>query len=277
MVTRMSRTSRILMHVALWLFLAVMLFPFFTMVVTALQPTGDLFQFPPPWLPSHARWSNFSDVFNLVPLESYFLNTLYIAGGAMLLNGLAAIPAGYALARFRFPGRKTFLHIVVAMQMFAPIVLLIATYQLMNELGLLNSRWGLILIDATTTLPFAIWMITSYFVSIPTEIEEAAILDNAGRWRRLFDHFIPLGIPAIVTVFIFTFIISWNEFLFALTFITDDTKRPLTTGLYSFVGEYQTQWNYLMAGAILATIPVLILFLAIQRRLVSGLTAGAVK
>jgi ABC-type glycerol-3-phosphate transport system permease component len=131
--------------------------------------------------------------------------------------------------------------------------------------------------DATTTLPFAIWMLTGYFTTIPREIEEAAILDRAGRWRRLLDHFVPLATPGIVTVFVFTFIISWNEFLFALTFVSDDTKRPLTVGLYSFVGRYATQWNYLMAGAAMATLPVLALFLLIQRRLISGLTAGAVK
>lgn len=277
MVTQMSRRSRLVMHSLLVVCLAVMLFPFFVMIVTALQPTSDLFQFPPPWTPSHARWSNFADVFDLVPLERYFINTIYIAGGAMLLNGAVAIPAGYALARFRFPGRRAFLHVVVAMQMFAPVVLLIASFQLMNELGLLNSYWGLILMDATTTIPFAVWMLTGYFTTIPREVEEAAILDRAGRWRRLIDHFVPLAMPGIVTVFVFTFIISWNEFLFALTFISDDLKRPLTVGLYSFVGRFSTQWNYLMAGAALATLPVLALFLVIQRRLVSGLTAGAVK
>lgn len=277
MVTQMGSRSRVVMHTLLVLCLAVMLFPFFVMIVTALQPTSDLFQFPPPWTPSHARWSNFKDVFDLVPLERYFINTIYIAGGAMLLNGAVAIPAGYALARFRFPGRRAFLHVVVAMQMFAPVVLLIASFQLMNELGLLNSYWGLILMDATTTIPFAVWMLTGYFTTIPREVEEAAILDRAGRWRRLVDHFVPLAMPGIVTVFVFTFIISWNEFLFALTFISDDTRRPLTVGLYSFVGRFATQWNYLMAGAALATLPVLALFLVIQRRLVSGLTAGAVK
>jgi len=276
-VTQTSRPWRIAMYVLLCACLAVMLFPFFVMISTALAPNADLFQFPPPWTPSSPRLSNFSDVFSLVPLEQYFFNTIYIAGGAMLLNGAVAIPAGYALARFRFPGRRSFLHLVVAMQMFAPVVLLIAAFQLMNRLGLLNTYWGLILMDATTTLPFAIWMLTGYFTTIPREIEEAAILDKAGRWRRLFDHFVPLGLPGIVTVFVFTFIISWNEFLFALTFVSDDTKRPLTVGLYSFVGRFATQWNYLMAGAALATLPVLALFLLIQRRLVSGLTAGAVK
>jgi multiple sugar transport system permease protein len=273
----MRTRSRVVMYALLVVCLAVMLFPFFVMVVTALQPTSDLFQFPPPWTPSRPRWANFGDVFSIVPLERYFINTIYIAGGAMLLNGAVAIPAGYALARFRFPGRRAFLHLVVAMQMFAPVVLLIASFQLMNKLGLLNTYLGLILMDATTTIPFAVWMLTGYFTTIPREIEEAAILDRAGRWRRLRDHFVPLALPGIVTVFVFTFIISWNEFLFALTFVSDDTKRPLTVGLYSFVGRFSTQWNYLMAGAALATLPVLALFLVIQRRLVSGLTAGAVK
>jgi multiple sugar transport system permease protein len=164
MVTRMSRPARIVTYSLLVLCLAVMLFPFLVMVVTALQPNSDLFQFPPPWTPSHPRLQNFADVFSLVPLKQYFLNTIYIAGGAMLLNGAVAIPAGYALARFRFPGRRPFLHLVVAMQMFAPVVLLIASFRLMNQLGLLNTYWGLILMDATVTLPLAILILNRLFL-----------------------------------------------------------------------------------------------------------------
>jgi multiple sugar transport system permease protein len=120
-------------------------------------------------------------------------------------------------------------------------------------------------------------MMTSYFATVPREVQEAAVLDRAGPFRILWDHFIPIAMPGIATTMIFTFILAWNEFLFALTFISDPSLRPLTVGIYAFVGRYQIQWNYLMAASLLATIPVLVLFLLIQRRLVAGLTVGAVK
>ena len=277
MVAQTSLVSRVTLYTLLVLVLGVMLFPFFELGATALRPTADLFSFPPPWLPTHPRLHNFVDVWRIIPLRSYFVNTVEIAGGTMLLNAVAAIPAAYALARFRFPGRQAVLYVVIATQMFAPVVLLIASFRLMSQLGLLNTLWGLILMDAATTVPFTVWMLTGYFAAIPREIEEAAILDRVGRWRRLFDLFIPLSMPGIVTALVFTFILAWNEFLFAVTFVTDDSKRPLTAGLYTFVGRFSTQWNYLMAGSAMASIPVLLLFLVIQRRLIAGLTAGAVK
>lgn len=257
--------------------LAVMLFPFLEMLSTALKATPNLFAYPPTWLPEQLRWSNFVEVWSYVPLARYFLNSLVVAIGATVLNGLAAVPAGYALARLRFPGRQVFLYIVVATQMFSPVVLLIAFFKMMNSFGLLNTYWALIIINATVALPFTTWMMTAYFSTIHPEIEEAAILDGAGRLRILKDHFLPLAMPGIVTAMTFSFILAWNEFLFALTFINNPEMRPLTTGIYAFVGRFEIQWNFLMAASLLTTVPVFVLFLLIQRRLVSGLTAGAVK
>ena len=212
-----------------------------------------------------------------MPLAKYFSNSLLIASGATLLNAVAAIPAAFALARLRFPGRRAYLYFVVATQMFSPVVLLIAFYQMMVGLRLVDTQWSLILINATVSLPLSIWLLTAYFSSTPMEIEEAAILDGSGRWRMLWDHFMPLSLPGIATAMTFTFIITWNEFLFALTFITTPGKRPLTTGIYSFVGRNEILWNYLMTASMLAIVPVFVVFLIIQRRLVAGLASGAVK
>lgn len=268
---------KVAMFALLSVVVVVMVAPFFVMVTTALTPTSDLYQFPLQWWPRHVRLGNFVDVWSQIPLADYLVNTLKISGGAVVVVAVTAIPAAYALARFAFPGRVTFLHGVVATQMFAPVVLLVASFQLLTKIGLINSTPGLILMDATTAMPFAIWVMTSYFATIPREVEEAAVLDHAGRVRRLFDHFLPLAAPGIVTVLIFTFILAWNEFLFAQSFVSDDSKRPLTTGIYSFVGRATTQWNYLMASSLIATVPIFLLFLVVQRRLISGLTAGAVK
>jgi multiple sugar transport system permease protein len=261
----------------LWLVLVVLLFPFVEMISTSLKSRQDLVAYPPDWLPAAPVWRNYLDVWRIVPLIGYVKNSVIIAGGATILNALVAIPAGFALARFRFAGRQTYLHLVIATQMFSPVVLLLATFRMMFRFGLLNTHLSVIFVNATVTLPFTIWMLSAYFASVPREIEEAALLDNTGRWRMLFDHFIPISMPGIVTALTFAFVIAWNEFLFAVTFISDPALRPLTTGVYTFIGRTETQWNYLMAASLISIVPVFIGFLLVQRRLVAGLAAGAVK
>lgn len=274
-------TDRKLLRLAgmafLWLTLIVLLFPFVEMLSTALKSRQEIAHYPPIWFPPSPNWSNFIDVWSIVPMFGYVKNSLIIAGGATLLNALVAIPAAFALARFRFVGRQTFLYFVVATQMFSPVVLLLATFRMMFSFGLLNTHLSLIFINATVTLPFTVWMLTSYFSTVPHEIEEAALLDNTGRLRMLWDHFIPICMPGIVTAMTFAFVLSWNEFLFAVTFVSDPELRPLTTGIYTFIGRTETQWNYLMAASAISVVPVFLGFLLVQRRLVAGLAAGAVK
>lgn len=267
----------VILGIFLTLLLAAMLFPFAEMLITALKSKPEVFLYPSRWLPEEPLWRNFVDVWSYVPLARYFRNSLTIATGATVLNALAAVPAGFALARLRFPGRRIFLYFVIGTQMFSPVVLLVAFYQMMVGLRLVNTHWSLILVYATINLPFSIWLLTAYFSATPKEIEEAAILDGAGRWRMLWDQFIPLSLPGIATAMTFTFILAWNEFLFALTFITNAERRPLTTGIFAFVGRNEILWNYLMAASLLATIPVFVVFILIQRRLVAGLASGAVK
>lgn len=272
-----SRLLRLAGFAVLILVLAVLLFPFVEMISTSLKSRQDLALFPPVWAPGEPVWRNYFDVWTLVPLLTYVKNSVIVAVGATLLNAVVAIPAGFALARFRFPGRQAFLYFVVATQMFSPVVLLLATFRMMFSFGLLNTYWSVIFINATVTLPFTVWMLTSYFSTVPREIEEAALLDNTGRWRMLWDHFIPICMPGIVTALTFAFVLAWNEFLFAVTFISNPELRPLTTGIYTFIGRTETQWNYLMAASAVSVVPVFVGFLLVQRRLISGLAAGAVK
>ncbi|HQZ11862.1 MAG TPA: carbohydrate ABC transporter permease [Devosia sp.] len=257
--------------------LAVLLFPFVELISTALKTRQDLALFPPVWFPPNPAWANFIDVWSIVPMLTYVQNSVIVSVGSTALNAVVAIPAAFALARFRFPGRQAFLYFVIATQMFSPVVLLLATFRMMFSFGLLNTYWSLIFINATVTLPFTVWMLTSYFSTVPREIEEAALIDNTGRWRMLWDHFIPICMPGIVTALTFSFVIAWNEFLFAVTFVTSPEMRPLTTGIYTFIGRTETQWNFLMAASAISIVPVFIGFLLVQRRLISGLAAGAVK
>jgi multiple sugar transport system permease protein len=270
----LGRTIRFLLLVVL---LVALLFPFIEVVSTALKARKVLYTWPPVWFPAAPDWQNFAAIWSDVPLALYFWNSAVIAGGATLLNGLAGIPAGYALARFRFPGRQVFLVFIVGTQMFSPVVLLLALFLMLNVMGLLNTHLALILINAAVALPFTVWMMTAYFSSIPVEIEEAAVLDGAGKLRILLDHFLPMAAPGIVTALTFSFVMAWNEFLLALTFLSDAKLRPLSTGIYSFVGRYEIQWHLLMAAALIAIVPVFVGFLLIQKRLVAGLASGSVK
>ena len=280
MIDQLYARERIAVKLAHFLLLAAilvaLLFPFVEMISTALKARKVLYTWPPTWFPAEPAWSNFSQIWIDAPLASYFLNSFIIAGGATLFNAAVGIPAGFALARFKFPGRQMFLYFVIGTQMFSPVVLLLALFLTMNSLGLLNASVA----DPHqrhVALPFTVWMMTAYFASIPQEIEEAAILDGCGKFAILWDHFLPIAAPGIVTAMIFSFILAWNEFLLALTFITDARLRPLTTGIYSFVGRFEVQWHLLMAASLVAIVPVFIGFLLIEKRLVSGLAVGAVK
>jgi multiple sugar transport system permease protein len=257
--------------------LALMLFPYLEMIATSLKADEQVFVYPPPWFPPNPKWDNYLTIWTYIPLARYFLNSTIVALGTIIVAGLAAIPAGYALARIRFPGRRLILYIMLISQMFSAIVLLIASFRLMNALGLLDTYQGLILMNATITLPLTVWLLTGYFSTVPREIEEAALLDGAGRLRILWDHYIPIARPGILAAILFAFILAWNEFVFAVTFIQSPDMRPLTVGIYSFIGRYQILWNLLMASSLIAMLPVLLTFLLIQRHLVTGLTAGAVK
>jgi multiple sugar transport system permease protein len=269
--------SRTMRFAILGVMLVALLFPFVEMVSTALKDRRVLYSWPPVWFPAEPAWNNFAAIWSDVPLALYFWNSLVIAGGATLLNAATGIPAGYALARLRFPGRQLFLYFIIGTQMFSPVVLLLALFLMLNVMGLLNTHLALIVINATVALPFTIWMMTAYFSSVPQEIEEAAVLDGAGRFRILIDHFLPIAAPGIVTAMTFSFVMAWNEFLLALTFLSDARLRPLTTGIYSFVGRYEIQWHLLTAASLVAIVPVFVGFLLIQRRLAAGLAAGAVK
>lgn len=260
--------------------LAVIVFPFVVMLVTALKGSEELALASFTWLPRHPRPANFVEVFQALPLARSFANSLLIAAGATLLNLLCAIPAGYALGRLRFPGRRGFLFGVLLTQMFSPIVLIIALFTQFTSYGLLVGgrvylAW--ILVNAAVSLAFSIWLLTGYFSTVPWEVEEAALIDGCSRLQTVWRILLPMSLPGLVTVIIFAFIMAWNEYIFALTFTPADQYRPLTVAIPSFIGQYATQWQYLMAAALLATAPVIALFLTVEKHLIRGLTAGSIR
>ena len=253
------------------------LYPYFAMFCTALKSRAEIFSPHGTILPVHALWSNFIDIWSRAPMAQYMLNSVLIAGGSTLIAMLCGIPAAYALARMRFKGQTAFLGFVIVSQMFAPVVLLIGIYQVMLRLGLTDSLLGLIFINAAFNQAFTIWLLRGTFMGISAEMEQAATIDGCNRLQSMTRVLLPVAAPGIVTTLIFIFINAWNEYTVALCLISTDTNKPLTVGINIFNGYNMIEWQYLFAASIFAIIPVVILFMCIEKNLVSGLASGGVK
>lgn len=276
-MTRDRNLSRWLLLGFLVLVLVASIFPFAFAFSTALRPRAELFRYPPTWLPDTWSWHNFVDVWSAVPLARYVRNSLVVSLGATALNVTLAVPAAYALARLDFPGKTLFRQMLLVTQMFSPVVLVIGLFRFMSRLQLVDTSASLIITYAALSLAFSVWFLAGYFESVPVDIEEAAMMDGCSRVTALVRVVLPMSAPGLVAALVFAFIWSWNEFMIALTFISTPDKRTLPLGIYSFLGQYSVEWHYLMAAALIAGVPVLLLFLMIEKHLVKGLTAGAIK
>ena len=253
------------------------LYPYFAMLCTALKGRGEIFSADGTILPITALWSNFIDIWSRAPMAKYMLNSILVAGGSTLIAMLCGIPAAYALARMKFKGQTAFLGFVIVSQMFAPVVLLIGIYKVMLSMGLTDSIWGLIFINAAFNQAFTIWLLRGTFMGISSEMEQAATIDGCSRIQSMMKVLLPVAAPGIVTTLIFIFINAWNEYTVALCLISTDTLKPLTVGINIFNGYNMIEWQYLFAASLFAISPVVILFMLIEKNLVSGLAAGGVK
>ena len=251
--------------------------PYLEMALTALKPNRELTASPTTFLPKHWNFGNFVDVWKAAPVWTNMQVSLTVAGVATVIALVVALPAAYYTARNRFRGRGAFLLLVLVTQMFAPTALVIGIYREMVALNLTDTLLGLILVNAAFNLPFCIWILQGYFSSIPKELEEAAYLDGAGKVKALTRVTLPLSLPGLVTAVIYTFIGAWNEYVVALTITSSPNRQPLTVSIPAFVTGYQEHWQYLFATSLIAIVPVVILFVFIERYLVGGLTAGGVK
>jgi len=271
------RAQKAFIAVASFTLCVVLIFPYAVMLLTSLKSKDTVYSIPPTFFPEEWVFTNYLDIWTVVPLRHYITNSVLLASGSTLLALICAIPAAYALARMRFSGRRIYLYAVIATQIFSPIVLLVGLFREMRWFGLLDSLWALVLINGAFFQAFAIWILSGYFASIPYSLEEAAWIDGCTRLGAVRRIVLPLALPGLVTTVIFVFIQSWNEFVVALTIILTETKKPLTVGIFSFFGRYDVEWGYVFATSLIATIPVVVLFLIIEKYLVSGLTAGGVK
>jgi len=269
--------SRILLYFVVALICVVILYPYFVMLVTSLKTRGEIFDPNGALLPAVPIWSNFADIWSLAPMAKYLLNSVIIASGSTAIAMICGIPAAYALARMKFKGQTVFLGFIIVSQMFAPVVLLIGIYKVIKFLSLTNTLLGLIFINAAFNQAFTIWLLRGTFMSISAEMEQAATIDGCNRVQAMMKILLPVAAPGIVTTLIFIFINAWNEFTVALCLISTDTLKPMTVGINIFNGYNIIEWQYLFASSIVAIIPVVILFMCIEKNLTSGLTAGGVK
>jgi ABC-type glycerol-3-phosphate transport system permease component len=255
----------------------VALFPFWWMGLSSIKTLRELFTVPPIWWPATPTWENYEKVLFDSNIPRYFLNSVIISAGATALALILAIFASYGFARFRFRGKPLLQAFVLIGQLMPTAAIIVPLFITLRVLGLMNTYWGLILVYMIVTLPLAVWMLTSYFKAIPVELEEAAIIDGASRLGVLFRITLPLSVPGIVAVVVYAFVTTWNEFVFALCFATDSSVKTLPIGLAEFSTEFNTDWGAVMAASLVMTLPIALLFLAMQRLFVGGLTAGATK
>ena len=255
------------------------LIPFIVMLLGSLKSQTEIRRIPPTYFPQSWHPENYVDMWSTpeTPLPYNLVSTIVISTCATVLVLLVAVPAAYYTARRRFPGRVPFLLLVLATQMLQPTVLAAGLLREFLSLGLHNTWLAMILVNGAFNLSFAVWILHSFFASVPKEIEEAAALDGLSKIQTLIRVILPLVWPGIVTATIFTVVACWNEFAASLIILSTPENQPLSVALTKFIGQYQTAWYYVFGISAVAIIPVVILFAVIEKRLVAGLTAGSVK
>ena len=269
--------------IAFWLIIALIiiytLFPFYWAVQSSFTPPGDLFDTPVRYFPAEPTLNAYQSVFSNPIFRRSLLNSAIVALVTVVISlGLGAFGA-YALGRLKFRGRAIVLYTILSMTMFPAIAILGSLFTMVNRLGIYNTPWALVLTYMTFTLPFTVWVLTNFFKSLPVELEQAAYVDGATPFQTFYMILLPLTAPGLVTTGLLAFINSWNEFLYALTFTIDESARTVPVAIATFSGasEFEIPWGDIMAAAVVVTIPLVLMVLFFQRRLVEGLTAGAVK
>jgi multiple sugar transport system permease protein len=259
------------------IFVMIYLFPVYWMVATSLKSAGDIFAVPPALVPIPPHFDAYrSEVINNPELITVFLNSVIISAGTMLLTLALAIPGTYGIARLRLRGAGIILLLLLISQLLPSIVIAGPLFFTFSRIGLLNTHIGLILADTTITLPFAVIILRPFFLSVPSDLEAAARIDGCSQMGVLWRIVIPYVRPGIITVAAFAFLMAWGEFIFALSLNQRD-NQPITIALNTFIGQYGTFWNNLMAVSTVAALPIILVFASLQRFIVGGLTAGAVK
>ena len=273
----MKLIKNLLFYVLVLVIAVIAIFPFYYAIVTSFKSGTALFEVD--YWPKVISLANYISVLTTGNFPRNFLNSVIVSTAVVAISLLLAITAAFALARVRFRGRSLLLLTILSVSMFPQIAVLAGLFEMIRGMGIYNSLLSLVFSYMIFTLPFTVWVLTTFMRELPRELEEAAIMDGAGPWTTLTRVFLPLMGPALVTTGLLAFIAAWNEFLFALTFTLSDTQRTVPVAIANFSGasQFELPWGNIMAASVIVTVPLIALVLVFQRRIVSGLTAGAVK
>jgi raffinose/stachyose/melibiose transport system permease protein len=270
---RHVQPTRVLVHIVLWGYAALTLFPLVLMIYNSFRPTADLYV-NPIGVAQHLTAHNFVEAWQVASFGRYFGNSLLVTLGSVALSTAVALPAAYALSRWQIFGGQLLEAFFIAGLMIPLMVTLLPVFYLLDSAGLIDSRLGLVLVYAANGVPFSIFVLSAFFRQLPRELDEAATVDGAGHFATFVRIMLPLVRPAIATVVIFRFVPIWNDFLYPLVLMRSEDRYTVPVGLTMFVGEYSSDWATLFAGLVIATVPLLVLFIVATRQIVDGLTAG---
>lgn len=277
-----KRIKNLIVYLLLALVCFLAVFPFFWMISTSFKDRSEIFTYPPVWIPRHPTARGYIDLFTQ-PMFGKTLfwdfakNSAFVSILTSIVTVAMAALGSYGMARFKFRGDKTLKYVILLSQMLPGALLLIPLYMIMLKLDLINTHWSLILAYISFTLPYCTYLLKSYIEAIPESIDEAALVDGCNRLTALIYVVFPVATPGLVVTFIQAFIMSWNEYMFAMAFLNSNALWTMPVALGSFRGQYLVDWGYLFAGSVLLTLPVMILFLFFQRWLITGLASGSIK
>lgn len=276
---KLSTKKNILFCILSLIVLCVLLFPLFWIFITSLKTEQEIFQYPPTFYPHKLNLKSYAAQIETGDFNMFraFANSFIISFGAMLIAVVLAVPASYAIARYRFAGRKAMLLGFLVTQMLPVSVLLTPMFIMFKGMHVYNTWGSAVLADATLGIPFSVLILKNYFASIPRELEEAAYIDGCGRLQAFLRVLVPVAKSGIAVCAIFSFLYSWGDLAYGMTFILNQQKRPITAGIFNFMGQYGTRWSYLTAFAIVTIIPVALIFIFMQKYIIAGMTSGAVK
>ena len=276
-MTAWSVTKSALFYLAVAAIVVFSVFPFYYAIITSFATGADLFRVQ--YWPHSLTWANYDTVLTVGSFPRNLLNSIVVSASVVLLALLLAVTASYALSRVRFRGRSLLLLTILSVSMFPQVAVLSGLFEIIRFFHLFDTLWSLVFSYTIFTLPFTVWVLTTFMRDLPIEIEEAAIVDGASPWIIIRRVFLPLMWPALVTTGLLAFIAAWNEFLFALTFLSSNTTRTVTVAIALLSGnsQYEVPWGVIMAASVMVTVPLVVLVLIFQRKIISGLTAGGVK
>lgn len=276
---KITGKKNILFCIAFILIFCVLLFPLYWIVVTSLKTETEIFQIPPTLWPEVLNLKSYAAQVETGDFNMFqsFGNSFLISVGATLVAVVLAVPASYGIARYHFRGKKLMLLGFLVTQMLPVAVLLTPMFIMFRNMHVYNTPWAAILADATIGIPFSVLILKNYFASIPGELEEAACIDGCNRFTAFLRVLIPVAKPGVMVCAIFSFLYAWGDLAYGMTFILDQQKRPITAGIFNFMGQYGTKWSYLTAFAVVTILPVALIFIFMQKYIISGITSGAVK